>query len=311
MPTRRHFLRRTAGAALLLPLAGPAARTARGAPPAPLPRPAADGFNDLRGGVGYFVGQGGPIGYLATAAGLVVVDTQSPASAAVCLAGVRERAGGRRVDVLVNTHHHGDHTGGNPVFAPHADRMVAHVAVPGLQRAAAVQRGTYDAQAYPNETFDDMWTETVGGETVTARYVGPAHTAGDIVVHFLNANVAHVGDLLFNRRPAAIDLPGGASTPRWIAALERMHAGFDDATLLVWGHAGAGRPVSGPRAELLAMRDYLAALNEAVAAGVAAGKSADEVAAAGLPAFPDYALPDRPDAVGANLRLVYQEQTRR
>ena len=302
MPTRRRFLQAAAplGAlALAPPVLGRAVRGAL----------VADGpFSPLRRGVGYFVGQGGTIGYLATAGALVVVDAQMPASAATCRAGLAGMTP-RPVDVLVNTHHHGDHTGGNGAFG--AARRVAHVAVPGLQRAQSVQRGTYDAQVYPTETFEDAWRADVGGETVHATYAGPAHTAGDAVVRFERANVVHTGDLVFNRRPAVIDLPGGASTAGWIATLDRLHAATDADTIFVFGHAGPSRPVTGSRADLLVMRDFLGALREAVQRGIAAGRSADEIAAAGLPAFPDHTLPDRPDALAANLRTVHQELTRR
>ena len=298
MPTRRTFLRQTGAALAAAPLA-----------PAVLGRAFVDGpFFPIRRGVGYFVGQGGTIGYLATPAALVVVDAQMPASAAACRAGLAGMTP-RPVDLLVNTHHHGDHTGGNGAFG--ADRRLAHVAVPGLQRAASVQRGTYDAQVYPTETFDGAWRGAFGDETVHVTYAGPAHTAGDAVVRFERANVVHVGDLVFNRRPPVIDLPGGASTAGWIATLDRLRGEADADTVFVFGHAGAGRPVTGTRADLAVMRDFLGALRAAVEQGIAAGRSADEIAAAGLPAFPDHAPADRPDALGATLRTVHQELSRR
>ena len=94
-------------------------------------------FTALRGSVGYFTGQGGTIGYHISKDGVVVVDAQMAATAKVCLDGILERDSGRTIDVLVNTHHHADHTGGNGVFKPSVKKILAHENVPELQKAAA------------------------------------------------------------------------------------------------------------------------------------------------------------------------------
>jgi glyoxylase-like metal-dependent hydrolase (beta-lactamase superfamily II) len=76
-------------------------------------------FHPLVRGVGYFPGRGGTIGWLATPDAAVIVDTQFPETAAICLAGLPDRAN-RPVDVVLNTHHHADHTSGNPIMKPAA-----------------------------------------------------------------------------------------------------------------------------------------------------------------------------------------------
>ena len=303
--SRRQFVARSAAAAAVLPFASPfasahplaSARPSRGRRP----------FEDLRGGVGLFTQRGGTIGYYATDAALVMVDTQFPEQARACYDGLDARTPERAsvLDLLVNTHHHGDHTAGNVAVAPFAARHVAHQAVPGLQRAAAVRSGSLDAQAYPRETYTDRWSARVGGETVTLHDFGPAHTAGDSVVHFENANVAHMGDLVFNRRSPFIDLAAGASTTGWMGALETAHDAFDDDTLFIFGHAGEGFEVTGTRADLLVMRDFLAGLNEHVAEGLAAGRSPDEIAVDTLPGFPDHG-----SGMGRAIRAVIEEQQR-
>src|SRR5690606_7231030 len=83
-------------------------------------------FTPIRRGVGYFTMRGGTIGYLVNGDGVVVVDTQFPEPARAFLEGLNTRSGGRQVDVLLNTHHHGDHTGGNSVFRGVARHVVAH-----------------------------------------------------------------------------------------------------------------------------------------------------------------------------------------
>ena len=74
-------------------------------------------FEDLRRGVGIFNGQGGTIGWLVNADGILIIDSQNAAAAAACIEGIGERSS-RAIDLLVNTHHHGDHVGGNQTFRP-------------------------------------------------------------------------------------------------------------------------------------------------------------------------------------------------
>ena len=252
--SRRQFVARTAAAAAALPFVSPLAASAA-------PRRRAE-FTAIRRGVGFFTDQGGTIGYLQSPDALVAVDTQFPESAQTFLDGLREGTG-RGLDLLVNTHHHGDHTAGNAVLAPMAAQHVAHEAVPGLQRAAAVRSGSLDAQRYPSETYQRTWSADVGDEVVSLHYLGPAHTCGDSVIHFEQADVVHMGDLVFNRRQPYIDRGAGASVENWISLLETVHGRFSDETAFIFGHAGDDYPVMGGRAELLVMRNFLMALRDA------------------------------------------------
>lgn len=267
-----------------------------------------EGFTALRGGAGLFAGRGGTIGWLVGPDVTVVVDTQFPDTAADCLQGIQQRAGRTAVDVVVNTHHHGDHTGGNRVFAPVSDQVVGHWNVPGLQRAAAERSGSAEAPVVPTTVFRSEWRMDFGSEAVSAVHLGPAHTGGDIVVAFERADVVHVGDLVFNRRPPFIDRAGGASIAGWIGVLEQVHGRFTNDTVFVFGHAGEGYPVTGGRADLLAMRDYLAALLEFARKQREGGKSEEEAAAAEqVPGFEAWSVPGRPQAVQACIRAAYQE----
>lgn len=171
--------------------------------------------------------------------------------------------------------------------------------------------GTLAAQVYPQEAFLTSWRVDVG-ETLMLRHLEPAHTAGDIVVHFEAANVVHVGDLVFNRMGPVVDLAGGTSSEGWLRTLDRLVADYDDDTLFVFGHGNPAAGVTGRRADMRVMRDFLAALVETVTAGRAAGKTADEVAALDrLPAFPDHFSATRPQAIPNALRNLYAEQARR
>ena len=281
--SRRRFLARSAAAAAALPLASPHALLRPGA------RARRASFEPIRRGVGAYAGQGGTIGYLRSESALAAVDAQFPDSARAFLAGLRERAGdaGRGLDLLVNTHHHGDHTAGNAVLAPVADRHVAHEAVPGLQRAAAVRYDALGSQRYPTETFRRSWSVDLGDEVVSLLHVEPAHTAGDAVVHFERADVVHMGDLVFNRVHPFVDLAAGASTAGWSRTLQAVHDRFSDATAFVFGHANAAHGVVGTRADLLVMRDYLDGVRAYAAAALAEGRTAEELGAveAAIPGF--------------------------
>ena len=309
MISRRQFVARASAAGLALSVAPFSASPARAASAQP-----DDRFQDLLRGVGAFSERGGTIGYLATEAGLVIVDTQFPESARACYDRLDARTPDRAtpINLLVNTHHHGDHTAGNVALAGLAARHVAHEAVPGLQRAAAVRGGSQDAQTYPRETYSCEWSADVGDETIALRYHGPAHTAGDSVVHFERADVVHMGDLVFNRMPCFIDLPAGATTEGWMDVLQRVHDDFSDETAFIFGHGHPDHGVVGTRADLLVMRDYLGELRQFVSAGRAAGMTEDEMVAESEThaPFDSHRFAGWPQGLPNNVRAVAEEMAR-
>ena len=246
-------------------------------------------FTELRNGVGFFLGRGATIGWAVTSDALVVVDTQFPDTAEVCLQGLEQRSV-RRIDAVINTHHHGDHIGGNAVFQSKAGMIVSHERVPGLQRAAAEAAGA-DAppQAYADTTFADLWRQSFGDVTVSAWHYGPGHTGGDAVVLFEEANVAHMGDLCYNQRHPNIDPPAGASARSWVTVLEKTTAELTNDTIFLVGHAknGLGPVIS--MSDVLQFRDYLTAVLEYVERGLVRGQSKAELAALEvLPHFEDF-----------------------
>lgn len=276
--TRRSFLETASlAAALGLTTTRTAARQA----------PAQTAFTPIRRNVGYFTGRGGTIGWLVSSDALAVVDSQFPDTAQACLDGLTQKAS-RRIDLLANTHHHGDHTGGNAVFRPAVGFIVAHENVPMLMRRAA-QGSDGAGPGVPDRTYEKVWTHDLGGERLRLRYYGPAHTSGDSVVTFEQANVVHMGDLMFNRRHPFIDRPAGASIANWITVLETTVKDHADDTIYIFGHAKDGAPVTGGRAELMQMRDYLTAVLDTVRKGIADGRSRDQITAIGpLKGFEDY-----------------------
>lgn len=261
--------------------------------------PQPDALDLVRRTVGTFKGSGGTIGWHIDAASAVVVDSQFPATAKTCLDAVNARTNSRMLDYLVNTHHHGDHTGGNGVFRPAAKKILAHANVPRLQREAAerarlaAQPGVASPppeQVYADTLFDSTWRETVGDEVMSLKYYGAAHTAGDAAITFEKANVVHVGDLVFHRRHPVIDRPGGASIAHWQVVLEGIVADHGADTIFIFGHANAAFKATGNRDDLLYHRDYLAALLDFVRGEIKAGKPREVVIKITEPLknFPDH-----------------------
>jgi cyclase len=281
---RRQFL---ASSSLSAAFSSLDLRALLGASPqaAPAQAPPQTAFASVRRSVGYFTGQGGTIGWHVDKKGVVVVDSQFPATAKICLDGVNERSGSRPIDFLVNTHHHGDHTAGNVVFKGVAKKILAHANVPKLQLAAAEQAAKnaqpgappQPEQVVANATYGKTWREEVGDEVMALKYYGPAHTSGDSVVTFERANVVHMGDLVFNRRHPYIDRPAGASIANWITTLEATVADHKRDTIYVFGHAAPTFQVTGSSADLLYMRDYLTALLDFVRGEMKSGRTRDAI----------------------------------
>jgi cyclase len=295
--TRRSFIR-TSSFALL---AGAVPRSLSA-----MPLRSAD-FAELRRGVGTFTARGGTIGWLVRRDAAVLVDSQFPDTASQCLAGLESRDA-LPLDALINSHHHGDHTAGNPVFREAARLIVAHERVPVLQREAAARSGTEADQVYADSTFADEWAVDAGDERVRARHYGPAHTGGDCTIHFERADVVHMGDLVFNRLYPFIDRPGGASIQGWIRLLEAVAGEHGPDTLYIFGHGRQGFGVTGDRADVLLQRDFLSAVLELARRGIDAGRSREELTrATSLPAFPDHVPPSERLSLGAALGVAYDE----
>jgi cyclase len=281
---RRRFIVVSSGALAAAPLARLFAQT-----PA---APAVTAFTDVRRNVGIFTGRGGTIGWLVNPDAVVAVDTQFADTAKVCVEGLKQKAGGRAIDTVFNTHHHGDHTGGNAVFRAEAKRLIAHQNVPDLMRkvaGAAPNAATAPAPTVPDTTFDKTWSQKFGDETITASFNGPGHTGGDAIIRFERANVAHMGDLLFHERHPRVDRAGGASIQNWITILEKAAKDFPGDTIYIAGHAKEGLPVTVDRKAVLQFRDYFTAVLGVTRKAIAAGQTKEALAATpSLPGFEQY-----------------------
>jgi cyclase len=278
---------------------------ASGQPPAAQAPPTTK-FEDIRRGVGMFSGSGGTIGYLVNADGAIAVDSQFMPTAEICVAGLKQKAP-KGIELLINTHHHADHTSGNPAFKPVVKRIVAHENCVAWHRKVAEQAGSTTQQVFADAPFKDHWSVDFGGESVHARYLGPGHTSGDAVIFFQKANVIHGGDLLFRRVHPRVDRPAGASVVNWVTILEKMIGGHDNETVFIFGHGKDGI-VSGKKADVAYFRDYLSAALDHVRAGIKAGQSREEIAKApALKGFDDVVQVSQRITLAGVLEAAYDE----
>lgn len=265
-----------------------------------------ESFTPLRNNVGYFTERGGTIGWLVSPDGFVIVDSQYPQTAEMCLKGLQNRTD-RPLDVLINTHHHGDHTNGNTVFKPVAKKMVAHENVPKLMRQSAGEGSDGERPAYPETTFKSSWNISLGNEKVHVKYYGRAHTSGDSVIYFENANIVHMGDLVFNRMNPYTDRPAGASVHNWAKVLKTVEEEYPADAIYIFGHGKEEFGVTGSKEDVGVMRSYLSAMIEYVQEGVEAGQSKEKIIGLkSLPGFDHFRYASW-WTLSQNLEVIYQE----
>jgi glyoxylase-like metal-dependent hydrolase (beta-lactamase superfamily II) len=217
-------------------------------------------------------GAGGNIGVSVGPDGILIVDDQfAPLADKISVALHNLDPGPLRF--VVNTHYHGDHTGGNAHFGREA-RIIAH-------KNVRKQLGGKPGESRPNLpviTFDDSLSVHFNGEEIKVVHVPPAHTDSDSIIYFTGANVIHFGDTFFSGRFPNIDLSGGGDVRGYIRnmhdAIEKVPA---DAKLIP-GHG----PLSTVK-ELKEFNQMLVETSTIVEQAIASGKTLAEVKAAGLP----------------------------
>ena len=189
---------------------------------------------------------------------------------------------GPTVRFLVNTHWHFDHTGGNQGFARAGALIIAHEAVARLlaedQVMSAVGgRGVPAAppEARPVVTFNDRMNLAWTGDLIHLVHMPAAHTDGDVIVHFRDADVIHMGDIYFNGMYPLIDVDFGGNLGGMIRAVEDVLDHSRENTLFIPGH--------GPLSDREGLRSYaemLRTVHERVESLVVQGRTREEVVAA-------------------------------
>jgi glyoxylase-like metal-dependent hydrolase (beta-lactamase superfamily II) len=225
-------------------------------------------------------GAGGNLGVLAGKDGVFLIDSQFAELSDKIKAAIA-KISPAPVRFVVNTHWHGDHTGGNENFEKSGSIIVAQDNVRVRMSTAQFDTMFNDTtlaspeDAWPVVTFTDAVTFHWDGQDVWVFHVPNAHTDGDAVIQFKQANVVHTGDVLFNGNYPFIDISTGGSVKGTIAAADRILKAVDDNTKIIPGHG----PLANKK-DLQAYRDMLADISGKVEAMLAKGKTPDQIKAA-------------------------------
>ncbi len=222
-------------------------------------------------------GEGGNIGVSAGDDGVFLIDDQYAPLTPKIVAAVKALSD-KPIRFLINTHWHGDHTGGNEnlgkagVVIIAQDNVYKRLAAGGV---IALLKQSYPPAAkvaLPVITFSDAATLHLNGDDVTAHHFAPAHTDGDSYVQFRKANVIHSGDVFAAYRYPFIDVESGGSVRGVVQATDLLLSILDDNTKVIPGHG----PLSGKK-DVMAYREMIATVADRVEALVKSGKTLQQV----------------------------------
>ena len=224
-------------------------------------------------------GSGGNIGVSVGTDGILIVDDQFAPLAEKIEAALHQLNPGKLKFVL-NTHHHGDHTGGNANFGAKDATIIAQSNV----RKRLASDANSKKEALPVITFDQSASVYFNGEEIKLLHHGPGHTDGDSVIQFAGANVVHMGDLFFNGAFPFIDLKSGGSIDGYIKTVAEVLEKIPADAKVIPGHGKLGTVE-----DLKTFHAMLVETTGLVKKDIAAGKSLADLKAAGLPEkFKDY-----------------------
>jgi len=231
-------------------------------------------------------GSGGNIGVMTGHDGTIMIDDQfAPLSNKIN--GAIKTLDPGDIRFLINTHLHGDHSGGNENFKHMGVTVVAHDEVRARMAREKIDKATQkvtpprDADALPVITFASKLNFHLNNEDIELIHFDPAHTDGDVAVHFMKANVYHMGDMFVTYGYPYIDYSNGGSINGFISSLDKLLAMMDENTKIIPGHGEISS-----KADVKIFRDRLADIRDQVAAALKKGKKSEEIT--GLPIATKY-----------------------
>ncbi len=231
-------------------------------------------------GIYMLMGEGGNIGVSIGEDGTFAIDDQY-AQMSTKIAAAIQQLSGDLPKFLINTHWHGDHTGGNAHFGEQGAIIVAHenvresLKVEKSIKLFNMHKPPSPKEALPVVTFQNEMSLHLNGDDIRLLHVPNAHTDGDAIVHFTQANVIHAGDTFFNGFYPFIDVDSGGGIAGMIAACNTVIALANDQTKIMPGHG----PLAS-KADLVAFRDMLVVAEKNIRALIIAGKNEADVVAA-------------------------------
>ncbi|HRX01155.1 MAG TPA: MBL fold metallo-hydrolase, partial [Cyclobacteriaceae bacterium] len=220
-------------------------------------------------------GAGGNIGFLKGEDGALIIDNQfGPLSGKIAQAVVEE--GGGEIKMLINTHIHGDHTGGNDNFKKWGVTIVAHDNVRERMMKEGKVRDRVvpprDKAAWPVVTFPDRMNIHWNNEDLELYHFNTGHTDGDVIIKFAKANVIHTGDMFVRYGYPFVDTNSGGGINGFIATLDQMLKIMDDDTKIIPGHGELAT-----KKDVQAFRDRLVEIRDGVAAALKKGTKTEDI----------------------------------
>jgi glyoxylase-like metal-dependent hydrolase (beta-lactamase superfamily II) len=241
------------------------------------------------------VGAGGNIGVSVGDDGVFVIDDQYAPLTPKIVATIRTLTD-KDLKFLVNTHHHGDHSGGNANMKKLGATIIAH---DNVRRNLEKNDSENNKDGLPIITFNDKLSLHINGEKVSVFHVVHAHTDGDSMLYFTESNVLHTGDVYFNNMYPYIDLNSGGTVNGYIEAVKQGINAINDDTKIIPGHGKVSN-----KAEYQTFLTMLETLKVAVLAEINKGKTEDEVAA-------DTSITKTYDDLGFSWAFINSEKIRR
>ena len=245
----------------------------------------------VAGTVYYLEGSGGNIGLSIGTDGVVMIDDQYAPLTERILGAIKQLNSGE-IRFLINTHVHGDHTGGNENMGKMGVLILARDEIRVRLQAQS------PAAALPVLTYSEAITIHLNGEEVFAFPVPPAHTDGDTFILFRDSDVIHAGDVFRTTAFPVIDTNNGGTLDGTLQALGLLVGTAGPNTKIVPGHG-----VVSTRADVMGFRDMVLDVKNRVEAMVGQGMSYAQVAAAN----PTAAYNDRYGDPDRFLRAAYTE----
>ncbi len=231
-------------------------------------------------GIYMLTGQGGNIGLSVGTDGVLLIDDQFAPLTEKIKAAIATFSD-QPVRFLLNTHWHPDHTGGNVNMGKTGTVIVAHdnvrkrLAVDNFIEMFGMEAPAMDSTGLPIITFDNTLTFHLNSNEIHISHVSNAHTDGDSIVYFRDANVIHTGDIYFAGMYPFIDTDSGGSTKGVINALQQVLAMSDDKTAIIPGHG----PLSN-RKNLSAYFDMLKSISSRIRDMIAKQATLEQIQAA-------------------------------
>jgi len=240
-------------------------------------------------------GQGGNIGVCVGDQGVFMIDDQFARLTPKILEAIKALSD-KPIQFLINTHYHGDHTGGNENIAQQGAKIIAH---DNVYKRLSESTPATPKEALPVISFNDKLQLHINGEDVLVFHAENAHTDGDALLYFTRSNVLHTGDTFFSELYPYIDLDSGGSINGYIEAVKKALILIDDDTKIIPGHGKLSNKV-----KYQFFLSMLEDLKTKVLAEIESGKTEDDVAA-------NTAITKTYDDLGYSWAFINSERIRR